>query len=72
MVGSLGFGEGATEEMIQFWTDTLKEVYVGEEGRRKLRITLACLLDRDGLLRRIGDVMCPVYWLQVGFSSVIK
>jgi len=66
MVASLGFGEGATTEMIQFWTATLKAVYVGDEGRRKLKVALACLLDRDGLLRRIRDIACPVYWLQVG------
>jgi hypothetical protein len=66
MVASLGFGEGATAETIQFWTETLKSIYVGDEGRKKLKIALACLLDRDGLLRRIRDVTCPVYWLQVG------
>jgi len=66
MVASLGFGEGATTETIQFWTETLKSIYVGDEGRKKLKIALACLLDRDGLLRRIRDVTCPVYWLQVG------
>ncbi|KAK1756345.1 Dihydrolipoyllysine-residue acetyltransferase component of acetoin cleaving system [Echria macrotheca] len=64
MVGSLGFGTGATAEMVQFWTETLKMVYRGDEGRKKLKMALACLLDRDGLLLRVRDVVCPVYWLQ--------
>lgn len=65
MVGSLGFGAGATADVVQFWTETLKGVYKGDEGRKKLKMALACLLDRDGLLRRVRDVVCPVYWLQV-------
>ncbi len=70
MVGSLGFGDGATAEMIEFWTQTLKSIYVGDEGRRKLKMALLCLLDRDGLLRRLRDVTCPVYWLQVCYVSI--
>jgi microsomal epoxide hydrolase len=66
MVATLGFGAAGTPELVRFWTETLKEVYKGDEGRRKLKMALACLLDRDGLLRRVRDVVCPVYWLQVG------
>ncbi|KAK3381790.1 Alpha/Beta hydrolase protein [Podospora didyma] len=64
MVGSLGFGAGATAEVIGFWTQTLKAVYKGDEGRKKVKVALACLLERDGLLLRIRDITCPVYWLQ--------
>ncbi|KAK0613944.1 Alpha/Beta hydrolase protein [Immersiella caudata] len=64
MVGSLGFGAGVTAEVIQFWTETLKAVYTGDEGRKKLKMAVACLLERDGLLLRVRDVTCPVYWLQ--------
>ncbi|KAH6631345.1 Alpha/Beta hydrolase protein [Chaetomium tenue] len=52
MVASLGFGAGGTAEMVAFWTETLKGVYTGDEGRKKLKMALACLLDRDGLCRR--------------------
>lgn len=69
MVASLGFGARATEEMKQFWIGTLKDVYKGDEGRRKLKMALACLLDRDGLCRRVRDITCPVYWLQVRPAS---
>jgi microsomal epoxide hydrolase len=65
MVASLGFGAGGTAEMVKFWTETLKGVYTGDEGRKKLKMALACLLDRDGLCRRVRDITCPVYWLQV-------
>ncbi|TVY64160.1 hypothetical protein LSUE1_G008596 [Lachnellula suecica] len=64
MVGSLGFGSGVTTDMIDFWKNTLKEVYTGDEGRKKARMAVICLLERDGLLLRLGDVKCPVYWLQ--------
>lgn len=69
MVGSIGFGGGVTTETIQFWTDTLKSVYKGDEGRKKAKMALGCLLERDGLLLRIRDITCPVYWLQVQICS---
>lgn len=69
MVGSLGFGTGVTEESINFWKQTLKEVYKGDEGRKKVRMAVICLLERDGLLLRLGSVRCPVYWLQVSSPS---
>ncbi|PWY64258.1 alpha/beta hydrolase [Aspergillus heteromorphus CBS 117.55] len=64
LVGGIGFGRGGTEETAGFWTRTLKQVYAGDEGRKKVRMALMCLLTRDGLLMRLGDVRCPVYWLQ--------
>ncbi|KAF5609009.1 microsomal epoxide hydrolase, partial [Fusarium tjaetaba] len=44
--------------------ETLKQVYRGDEGRKKLRIAVVNLFERDGLLLRLRDVKCPVYWLQ--------
>ncbi|GLA77813.1 hypothetical protein AtubIFM55763_010004 [Aspergillus tubingensis] len=64
MVGGMGFGAGATAETGKLWTKTLKEVYRGDEGRKKVRMAVICLLNRDGLLLRLRDVKCPVYWLQ--------
>ena len=64
MVASFGFGAHAMEESTRFWTGVLKEVYAGDEGRRKVRMAVMCLLSRDSLLLRLGDVQCPVYWLQ--------
>ncbi|KAJ3524260.1 hypothetical protein NM208_g12127 [Fusarium decemcellulare] len=64
LVSTVGFGGTATPEILSFWDETLKQVYSGDEGRKKLRIAVANLLERDGLLLRLRDVKCPVYWLQ--------
>lgn len=65
MVCQLGFSASTPKETQSFWDETLKTVYRGDEGRRKLRMALACLLERDGLLFRLRDIKCPVHWLQV-------
>lgn len=64
MVARFGFGKRATDALTEFWTSILKDVYAGDEGRRKARMAVICLLGRDGLGERLGDVKCPVYWLQ--------
>ncbi|KAM0432970.1 hypothetical protein ACHAPT_004675 [Fusarium lateritium] len=64
LVSAVGFGTNPTAETLAFWDETLKQVYSGDEGRRKLRTAVANLLERDGLLLRLRDVKCPVYWLQ--------
>lgn len=64
-VGSLGFGTAVSPETIQFWMRTLKGIYVGDEGRRKVKGALLNLMERDSLLLRLRDIKCPVYWLQV-------
>ncbi|KAH7316745.1 Alpha/Beta hydrolase protein [Stachybotrys elegans] len=70
MVGQLGFSGTASAETLAFWGRTLKEVYSGEEGRKKLRMALLNLMERDGLLRRLRDIKCPVYWLQAANDPV--
>lgn len=70
MVATLGFGSVSTPESLAFWDATLRRVYAGEDGRRKLRMALLSLMWRDTLLPRLRDVRCPVHWLQVSpFSS---
>ncbi|KAI6779239.1 uncharacterized protein J7T54_007766 [Emericellopsis cladophorae] len=64
MVAQLGFSAAVTQETLSFWDQTLKEVYSGEAGRKKLRMALINLMERDGLLCRLRDIKCPVYWLQ--------
>lgn len=68
MVARLGFSGSVPDETLAFWDATLREVYSGDEGRRKLRLALLNLLERDGLLARTRDVRCPVYWLHVSLS----
>ncbi|KAL6851077.1 hypothetical protein ACO1O0_008205 [Amphichorda felina] len=64
MVANLGFSGTVSQETLSFWDQTVKDVYSGDEGRRKLRMSLANLMSRDGLLCRLRDIKCPVYWLQ--------
>ncbi|KAK0667694.1 putative Alpha/beta hydrolase [Cercophora samala] len=64
MVTGLGFGAAPKPELLSFWDETLKQVYVGDEGRKKVRMALTNLLERDGLLLRLRNIKCPVYWLQ--------
>ncbi|KAL5608341.1 hypothetical protein FOBRF1_008838 [Fusarium oxysporum] len=64
LVSSVGFGSNPSPETLAFWDETLKQVYRGDEGRKKLQITVINLFERDGLLLRLRDVKCPVYWLQ--------
>lgn len=65
LVASLGFSGTVSAETLSFWDTTVKEVYSGEKGRKKLRMALINLFERDGLLLRLGDIKCPVYWLHV-------
>jgi microsomal epoxide hydrolase len=65
MIGGLGFGSKASPEIVEFWKKVVRDVYQGDEGRKKLRMAAICLVSRDGLLWRLSDVKCPVYWLQV-------
>ncbi|KAH8603129.1 putative alpha/beta hydrolase [Bisporella sp. PMI_857] len=64
MVGGLGFGTSVKPETVEFWTGILKQVYKGDEGRKKARMAVLNLITRDGLLLRLGSIKAPVYWLQ--------
>ncbi|KAJ5438375.1 Alpha/Beta hydrolase protein [Penicillium daleae] len=64
MVAGLGFSGVVSPETLSFWNQTLKEVYSGDEGQKKLRMALTNLMERNSLLCRLRDVRCPVYWLQ--------
>jgi hypothetical protein len=70
MVGNIGLGQGVTPTETAFWVQTLKDVYKGDAGRKKVRMAALCLLTRDGLLLRVQDIKCPVYWLQA--SLIIR
>ena len=70
MVANLGFSGTVSQETLSFWDQTVKDVYSGDEGRRKLRMALVNLMERDGLLCRLRDIKCPVYWLQASPSSL--
>lgn len=63
-VVNIGFSGAITPEATEFWKATLNKVYSGDSGRKKLRGAFINLLERDGLLRRVQDIKCPVYWIQ--------
>jgi len=75
MIGSVGFGAEVKPETLDFWKTALKDIYKGDEGRKKVRMAVINLISRDGLLLRLGCVKAPVYWLQVkqipGNSSLL-
>ncbi|KAI5863692.1 putative alpha/beta hydrolase [Durotheca rogersii] len=61
---TLGFGSAATPATVEYWTDSMRRIYSGDNGRRKVRLLTICLAERDGLLYRLGDIKCPIHWLQ--------
>lgn len=67
-IPALAFGDRATPERLHFWDETYQAVYRGDEGRKKARMSLLALVERDSLLWRIGDIKCPVKWLHVSAS----
>ncbi|OTA90870.1 hypothetical protein M434DRAFT_13593 [Hypoxylon sp. CO27-5] len=60
----LGLGAAFTPALAELWTESFRRVYSGDQGRKKLRMAVICLADRDGLLLRLGDIKCPVHWYQ--------
>jgi hypothetical protein len=67
----LGFSGTVSKETTDFWVSTVKKVYSGDEGRRKVRTALINLIERDGLFLRLPDITCPVHWLQVSFNPIV-
>nr|OQO32124.1 hypothetical protein B0A51_00967 [Rachicladosporium sp. CCFEE 5018] len=59
----IGFGKEVDKETRQYWRDTIKANYQGDEGRRRIRMAAINLAERDGLHSRLSDVRCPVLWL---------
>jgi hypothetical protein len=72
MVANLGFSGTVSPQTLAFWDATVKVVYLGDDGRKKLRMALINLIERDGLLLRLRDISCPVYWLQVCTSVILN
>jgi len=66
----IGFGKECPSEVREYWKNTIKQNYQGDEGRRRIRMAAINLRDRDGLHPRLWDVKCPVLWLH-GTSDVV-
>lgn len=59
----IGFGKDCDKSVRQYWNDTIKANYQGDDGRRRIRMAAINLAERDGLHSRLSDVRCPVLWL---------
>jgi len=66
----IGFGKDCDKETRDFWTQTIKSNYKGNDGRKRMRMAAINLRDRDGLHGRLFDVRCPVLWLH-GTADVV-
>lgn len=65
-----GLGVDVSQEERTFWHETMQKNYAGDAGRQRLRMCSINLRDRDGLHGRLGDVRCPVHWMQGTEDSV--
>lgn len=65
----IGFGkDDCPPDVRDFWRKTIRQNYLGDDGRRRIRMAAINLRDRDGLHPRLFDVRCPVMWLHVRCS----
>lgn len=61
----IGYGKGVTEVLTKKWADTIRSVYSGDAGKRKICMAAVCISSRDGLQARLPHIRCPVLWMQV-------
>jgi hypothetical protein len=69
MVAGLGFSGTVGQDVLSFWDQTVKEVYSGDEGRKRLRMALINIMERDGLIRRLFPVAIPEQQIKLFTSS---
>ncbi|KAL5321652.1 hypothetical protein ACEPPN_009612 [Leptodophora sp. 'Broadleaf-Isolate-01'] len=58
-----GLGTDCDPAVREYWTNTLKANYQGDDGRKRIRMAAINLSERDGLHGRLPDVKCPVLWM---------
>ncbi|MCJ1372442.1 hypothetical protein MMC20_003666 [Loxospora ochrophaea] len=51
----VGFGKECERSVREFWQETIRANYRGDEGRRRARMAAINLRERDGLHGRLGD-----------------
>ncbi|VUC26111.1 unnamed protein product [Clonostachys rosea] len=66
----IGYGAAVTPEIRDFWAESLKINYSGDEGKRRICMAAVCLAGRDGLRERVPYIRCPVLWFQ-GIDDVV-
>lgn len=63
-----GWGSYATPEIEKYWTEVIKQVYAGDEGRKKLKQCTICLLERDDFGPKLKEIKCPTLVLHVNLN----
>uniref|UniRef100_A0A8H7K5Y0 AB hydrolase-1 domain-containing protein n=1 Tax=Bionectria ochroleuca TaxID=29856 RepID=A0A8H7K5Y0_BIOOC len=66
----IGYGVAVTPEIRDFWAESLKKNYSGDEGKRRICMAAVCLAGRGGLRERLTYIRCPVLWFQ-GTDDVV-
>ena len=61
----IGYGKACPPELRDKWAGILKNVYRGDDGKRRMCMAAINLATRDGLHARLPFVKSPVHWLQV-------
>ena len=61
----IGYGKACPPELRDKWAGILKNVYRGDDGKRRMCMAAINLATRDGLHARLPFVKSPVNWLQV-------
>lgn len=65
LIRYLGFGEECPDSTADYWKKIQKGNYKGDDGRKRLRMSIINVLERDSLHCRLQDIKCPVLWLHV-------
>lgn len=68
----ISFGSKLDEEAKSTFSASMKKVYSGEAGKKKLRQAVINLRERDGLHGRLGEIKAPVLWLQGDEDNVFS
>ncbi|CAI7674066.1 unnamed protein product [Penicillium pancosmium] len=66
----IGYGKGVTQVLRKKWAESIRSIYSGDAGKRKICMAAVCISSRDGLHSRLPHIECPVLWMQ-GTDDVV-
>lgn len=66
------FGSKLDEDAKSTFTASMKKVYSGEAGKKKLRQAVINLRERDGLHGRLSEIKAPVLWIHGDEDTVFS
>lgn len=68
----IGFGKHIDKATRDFWAETIRDNYNGDEGKRRICMAAVTLAGRDGLHERLPYIRCPVLWFQVSPQKTVS